>query len=177
VSNTTSIPRGGARKTGGAKSKPVTIGGESEKYSSEDSGDSKEQQEMRRWEVARERMRRQAEKIKRAASVRDYVEIMLIEEVEEGTLDDDLPMTASALDKRKQRIKDWLGHLVRLQLARDSAELARAKFDLTKQKAQGEGVLVGEDIVLDHEALVNWLQKRPERYSEFEEERNALERR
>src|SRR5262245_10447027 len=122
-------------------------------------------------------MRRQAEKIKQAASVRDYVEIMLLEEVEEGTLAEDVPMTSTALDKRKQRIKDWLGHLVRLQLAKDSADLAKAKFDLTKQKSQGEGVLVDQDIVLDHEALVNWLQKRPERYAEFEEERNAIERR
>jgi hypothetical protein len=104
------------------------------------------------------------------------VEVMLDCEVEEGTREEDAKMSAAQLDKRKQRIKDWLAHLVRLQLAEEKTELAKAKFDLTKQKADGGGVLVNPEILQDHRALVNLLEKRPEVYAMFEEERNALDR-
>jgi hypothetical protein len=120
------------------------------------------------------RLRKQNRRIHEAGSVRAKVEAMLDSELEEGTHQVDKGMSTAQLDKRKQRIKDWLGQLVRLELAQETRALAKAKLDMAK-KADGEGVLVNPGLVLDHRAMMNLFEKRPDVYALFEEERNAIE--
>jgi hypothetical protein len=129
-----------------------------------------------RWQATQDRLRWQAEQIKHAETLEGRLEVMLTCEVEEGTHEDDAEMSAAALDRRKQRIKDWLGNLVRMQSAKEQRDLAKAKFDLVKQKSDGGAVLVHPDVVVDHRALMNWLEKRPELQPSFEEERDALDK-
>ena len=127
-----------------------------------------------RWTIIQQQLREQADLFRTAETVRETVEVMLQTEVEGGTRDEDEPMTRVELDKRKQRIKDWLGHLVRLQLAEENVALAKAKFELTKTKVNGGAVQVTPEVLLDHQALVSWLRKRPELFEEFQGERDGL---
>ena len=127
-----------------------------------------------RWKRAQQRLREQAELFRAAETVRETVEVMLQTEVEEGTREEDQPMSWAHLDKRKQRINGWLGHLSRLHLAEESMALTKAKFELTKSKVDGDTVSVTPDVLLDHQALVNLLKKRWDVREEFKRERDAL---